>query len=215
MTRRIREAGLYPSIADEAVIANIYKLENRFEERIVRGGKGGKRAYVSYAGVEYRSNELSSGDKYIGHQITLEINPADISTIEAYDNTGVYIGKLKARGEYGTKSHSLKTRKQALQCARDRGKEKAEFDTPITALAQHLDAQAKVSKRAATRGDIIRREVGEPEISSRENNKYTVQPLEIGRALSDTADYSKMPSMEELANMTEKDLIDRLYKKVK
>lgn len=216
MKRRIREAGLYPSIADENVIAEIKKLENRFEERVVRGGTNGKRAYVSYAGAEYRSTELSTGDYYLGHKLTLEVNPLDISTVEAYDENGLYIGTLKARGEFGTKSHSLKTRKQSMQYARERGREKAEFDTPITAFSQHLDKQAKNSKRAATRGDIIRREIGDKPIStSNKETKYNIEPIEIGRILSDKADLSKMPTPEELENMTEKDLIDRFYRKVK
>lgn len=215
MTRRILEAGLYPSIADENLIADIERLENIFVERIVRGGKNGKRAYIAYEGVQYRSNELALGDKFIGHRITLEVNPRDISSVEAYDDDGTYIGTLTARGEFGTKSHSLKTRKAALEHARERGRAKSEFDTPITALTQHLDEQAKDSRRAATRGDIIRREIGDMEPSVRRNYKHNITPLEIGRTLSDTADFSNMPSDEEMKHMTEAELIDRLFRKAK
>lgn len=211
MERRIREAGLKPSIADKDTILEVEKLENRMVERVVRGGKGGKRAYVTYEGVEYRGGALSFGDRYIGHKVTLEVSPYDISTIEAYDEDGTYIGTLKARGEFGTKSHSLKTRKQARQYARERGREKAEFDTPITALTQHLDEQAKTSKRAATRGDIVRREMGEEEPSKRVSRKVTVTPLEIGRTYNEKADLSKMPTNEELEHMTQKELIERLF----
>ena len=55
MSRRIREAGLYPSIADDRLIADIMKLDNLFVERIVRGGRNGKRAYIAYEGTHYRS----------------------------------------------------------------------------------------------------------------------------------------------------------------
>mgnify|MGYP002677855626 CR=1 FL=1 len=214
MERRIREAGLKPSIADKETILEVEKLENRMFERVVRGGKNGKRAYVTFEGAEYRGDVLSCGDRYIGHKVTLEVSPYDISTVEAYEEDGTYIGTLKARGEFGTKSHSLKTRKQARQYARERGREKTEFDTPITALTQHLDKQAKTSKRAATRNDIVRREIGEEELSKRVNKKLIVSPMEIGRTLNDKADNSKMPSNEELEHMTQKQLIERLYGRV-
>lgn len=211
MERRIREAGLYPSIADNRTIEEVKKLENRFETRVVRGGKGGKRAYVAYAGSEYRSRILSSSDSLIGRKLTLEINPYDISTVTAYTEDGKYFDELTARGEFGTKSHSLKTRKQALEYARERGREKAEFDTPITALTQHLDEQAKTSKRAATRGDIVRREMGEGEPSRIEKRKPIVTPMEIGRTYNEKADMSKMPTNEELKHMSQKELIERLF----
>lgn len=156
------------------------------------------------------SDRKNAVNMYID-KVTLEVSPYDISTVEAYDEDGTYIGTLKARGEFGTKSHSLKTRKQARQYARERGREKAEFDTPITALTQHLDEQAKTSKRAATRGDIVRREMGKAEPSKQENRKVTVTPMEIGRTFNDKADISNMPTNEELEHMTQKELIERLY----
>ena len=211
MERRIRGAGLKPSIADKDTILEVEKLENQVVERVVRGGKNGKRAYVTYEGAEYRGEALSFGDRYIGHKVMLEVSPYDISTVDAYDEDGTYIGTLKARGEFGTKSHSLKTRKQARQYARERHREKAEFDTPITALTQHLDEQAKASKRSATRGDIVRREMGEEEPSKRVNRTVAVTPMEIGRTLNDKADNSRMPTSEELECMTQKELVERLF----
>lgn len=215
MARRIREAGLYPSIADERLIVDIMKLDNLFIERIVRGGKNGKRAYIAYEGSHYRSNELSVGDRYIGHKITLEVNPNDISTVDAYDEDGTLIGTLKARGEYGTKSHSLRTRKAALEHARERGRDKNQFDMPITALTQHLDQQARESRRAATRGDIVRREIGEetPSKKVRKNNEIGTE--DFGKILSDKANYDNLPTTEERRNMSSAELIERLYGKVK
>ena len=96
---------------------------------------------------------------YLGKNVQLLINPKDISQIEAYDETGKYIGLLKARGEYGTTSHSLKTRKLAEELARERKISKSNpFYKPISQLEDHLDEQAKTSRRAATRRDIVRRE---------------------------------------------------------
>ena len=164
---------------------------------MVRGRNNGKRAYVCYKGAEYRNTQLSTGDYFIGHKITLSVDPRDISTVEAYDETGEYIGTLKAYGEFGTKSHSLKTRQMALQHARERGRKKAEFDTPITALTQHLDHQAKESTRAATRRDIIRREMGAPLPSESAKNAISVEPFTPNRKFSERANLNNMPTAEE------------------
>lgn len=194
------------------MIEKIQKLNYLIEERIVRGRNNGKRAYIHYNGAEYRSTTLSSGDTYVGHKITLLVNPRDIRTVEAYDERGRYIGILKAYGEYGTKSHSLKTRKLALQHARERGRDKAEFDTPISALRQHLDKQAKKSKRAATRGDIVRRETGAPLPSEqKKNTEITVEPFITNRKYSEQNDLSNMPTAEEADRMTSKELIERMW----
>ncbi len=159
LERRVKQSGLMPSIADAEMLKTVEKLDYVNEERTVRGGKNGRRPYIHYMNADYRCPELSTTGMYLGKNVQLLINPKDISQIEAYDETGKYIGLLKARGEYGTTSHSLKTRKLAEELARERKISKSNpFYKPISQLEDHLDEQAKTSRRAATRRDIVRRE---------------------------------------------------------
>ncbi len=160
LKRRVLENGMYPTIADDETIKNIEKLNYIIDTRIVRGGTkvSGRRPYINYQGTEYRCSELSVNEEYIGETITLYINPRDISELEAYSSKGYFIGVLRARGEYGTRSHSLKTRKNAQKLARERGRDKLEFDTPVTAYEQTLRKKGETSKRDATKADIVRRE---------------------------------------------------------
>lgn len=160
MRKKIYEAGMFPTLADKELRKEVDQLGYMVDTRTVRGGKNGKRAYINYEGSEYRSNELSITNAYVGQKITILINPRDISTVEAYAEDGHYIGTLKARGEFGQKSHSIKTRKLANKLARERGRAKLEFDTPIAAVENHLNNEGKTSRRKATKAEIIRREQG-------------------------------------------------------
>lgn len=160
MRKKIFEAGMSPTLADASMMKAIEQLDYRTTTRKVVGGKNGKRAYINFLGSEYRSNELSLTGTYIGQTITIIYNPRDISYVEAYTKNGLYIGTLIARGEFGTKSHSVKTRKNVKKFARERGREKLEFDTPITAYEQSLYDKGKKDRRSATKADIVRREQG-------------------------------------------------------
>ena len=97
---------------------------------------------------------------YLGKEITLLVDPRDLSEIEAYTEAGVFIGKLRARGEFGTKSHSLKTRRNARKLARDRGMDKLGFNPAISVYEQSLNQKGKENRRDATKADIVRREIG-------------------------------------------------------
>lgn len=172
MYKKVFEAGMMPTLADDTMKNVISKLDYRTDTRKVRGGKNGKRAYITFMGSEYRSNQLSLTGNYIGTEIKIIYNPRDISTLEAYTSDGTYIGTLHAKGEFGTKSHSIKTRKNAMRLARERGREKLEFDTPITAYEKYLNDSGSSNRRNATKADIIRREQGKANYSETiENNK--------------------------------------------
>jgi len=166
MRRRVFDNGMFPTIANEEMLKDIVKLNYLTDTRVVRGGKNGKRAYINYEGSEYRCNELSVSGQYIGQTITLSINPKDISEIDAYDEKGIFIGTLRARGEFGTKSHSIKTRKAANKLARERGFNKLDFNPAISAYEQSLNKKGKTNRRDATKADILRREIGNKNITN-------------------------------------------------
>lgn len=163
MRKKIFEAGMMPTIADENMISVVKKLNFRTDTRKVIGGtKSGKRAYINFMGAEYRSNKLALTGNYIGQTITIQYNPKDISTVDAYAPDGLFIDTLIARGEFGTKSHSVKTRKNAIRFAREQGRKKQDYNTPIATYEEHLNDKGKKSRRAATQADIVRREQGKP-----------------------------------------------------
>ena len=161
MSCKLYQAGLYPYVADEdMIISVIERLNMRMDKRTVRGrATHGKHAYIQFMGTEYRSKILSATEHYLGQSLTILYDPRDISSIEAYDQDGRYIDTLKASGEFGTKSHSVRTRKNALKLAKERGRSKLIFDTPIDAYISSLDDKGKKSRRNATRADIVRREI--------------------------------------------------------
>ncbi len=160
MRKRIFDNGMYPTIADKTIKEKVERLNYLVEKRTVRGGNNGKRAYINYEGAEYRSYELSGTGIFIGKEITLLVDPRDVSEIEAYTEDGSFIGKLRAKGEFGTKSHSLKTRRNARKLAKERSMDKLDFNPAISAYEQSLNQKGKNSRRDATKADIVRREIG-------------------------------------------------------
>ncbi|MCR4657823.1 MAG: Mu transposase C-terminal domain-containing protein [Lachnospiraceae bacterium] len=160
MRRRIFDGGMRPTIANDEEVGVVEKLNRIAVRRIVRGGKG-KRAYINYECAEYRGAELSATNEYIGRPVTLIVDPRDVSEVEAYDVDGRYIGTLKARGEFGTRSHSLKTRKGANRLARERGRETGNpFDPAVSVYERQLNEKGRAGRRDATKADIVRREAG-------------------------------------------------------
>ena len=209
MQKKVFEAGMIPTIADKNMQKIINELNYVADTRKVIGGKNGKRGYINFMGTEYRSNELSLTGSYIGETITIFYNPRDISTLEAYAADGSYIGTLKARGEFGTKSHSLKTRKIANQLARERGRQHLEFDTPITAIEQHLAETGKKSRRDATKADIIRRERKHDDVKIKEQESKKDKITELSNKLKDAKDLK----FEDIKDLTPEELYEVMYGK--
>ena len=206
MRVKVFDAGMKPYIADDDMIAAIDMLNLRTEECYVRGhAKKGKRPYVQFMGTEYRSRILSSSETYVGQKIQIIYDPRDISTIQAYTLDGCPIGTLTARGEFGTKSHSVKTRKNAMKLARERGRSKLDFDTPIEAYMEHLKKEGRKSRRAATKADIVRREAGLPLPSEKKSEKNNV--IELKKIV----DTNKKLSSEDIKNLSTEELYSILF----
>lgn len=89
-------------------------------------------------GAEYRNNVLARCPELIGHKIHLSINPDDISSIMAYSEDGKELGFLTATGEWGTRSHSLKTREWVNRLAAENKSSGKKIYTPLSDLHQEL-----------------------------------------------------------------------------
>ena len=206
MERKIREYGMIPTIASERKIEEVKKLMYHTATRRVCGGsKNGKRPYISYMNAQYRNDLLAASNIYLGKEITLLINPDDVSTVEAFTEDGTALGILYANGEYGQKSHSLKSRKLINQYAKQNQLNNRTFDTPITAYEQELERRSPYSKRDRTKADILRREENRQTLI--EQKKQRVEDSAPATNIRKETNGKKfMPSVEEVKHMSAEDM---------
>lgn len=196
MKRKLDHTCLIPASLDEEKRADVEKLLWFTVQRTVRGGSSkGKRAYVQYENAIYRNNLLSSGDSYVGQKITLLVDPEDVSSVEAYAADGTYLGELDALGEYGKKSHSLKSRRSMAKLARGNNRNNMKFSTPVSDYEEHLRNKAVSSRRDATKADILRREMGKPTIEERREQDHEVIDFNEKRECITTCDSGKPVSI--------------------
>ncbi len=212
MRQKVYEAKMIPcSAMDSEIKKAVDRLSLRTDTRVIRGRTSrGKHPYVHFLGSEYRTRSHILNDNHIGTKIQIIYDPRDITYIEAYTMDGRFLGKMYARGEFGTKSHSVKTRQNAIKLARERARNHLEFDTPISAYMEHLKKEGRKNRRAATRADIVRREAGLPEISSAEQmNTANIIKLE------ETVSYENRLKYEDIKEMTPEELYNALFEEKK
>lgn len=206
MERKIREYGMMPTIASERKIKEINRLMYRTETRRVCGGiKNGKRPYISYENAQYRNDALASSNIYLGKEITLLINPDDVSTIEAFTKDGIPLGTLRANGERGQKPHSLKSRQAINHYAKQNKLDNRTFSTPITAYEQELERRAPYSKRDRTKADILRREEGKPTLAE-QRKLHQEDPAPVISIRNSANKAGNIPSAEEVQHMTAEEM---------
>jgi len=188
MRRRIIDSGMQPCIANNEMKRKVCELTNIVDRRTVHGNiKRGKRPYITYEGVEYRNKVLSESAGLIEQQLIIEVNPDDISSIHAYFADGSDFGTLMATGEWGMKSHSLKTRREALRLARENKKNSEPFFAPLTDLEKELDKRAETQRRARTKAARVRAEQKRSVVKEKTESvpsvnekKYTLGTLSTG-----------------------------------
>jgi len=159
MKERIKNAGMIPCISDAKMKEAAKGLTHLTVERTVRGTfSSGKRPYISYEGVEYRNEAISISDHLVGTKLFIEVNPDDISSVLAYTEDGIELGYLSAVGIWGRRSHSLKTRKEALKFANSNKTKNSPFYASLTGYEDELRNRAAQSRGARTKSGRIRRE---------------------------------------------------------
>ena len=197
---------MMPSLASEKKIAEIKNLLYHTETRKVCGGKQtGKRPYINFMNAQYRNDLLASSNTYVGKNITVLINPDDVSTLEAYSMDGIPLGMLKANGEQGMRAHSLRSRKAINQFAKQNKLNNHTPASPITAYEQELERRAPYSKRDRTKADILRREEGK-KILSEQDDYQQVNLAPTDKKNESVHIQRNIPSVEEVKNMTAEEM---------
>lgn len=187
MQLRIIEAGMQPCIADAAMKRKVYELTNITEIKTIRGSvKHGKRPYITYKGTEYRNDILSQSMGLIGQKLIIDINPDDISTIRGFFEDGTELGILTAVGEWGRRSHSLKTREEAMKLANYNKQKNNPFYAPLTELENELNERASNERRARTKAARIRAEQGKELKEDTPDTSPNIVPMSVPTHLTNS-----------------------------
>ena len=178
MERKVNVARIMPhKLKDPEKVSDLVSF---FIDRVVRGGsETGRRPYVTYMGVRYRGDVLSSNMVYVGKKIRILVNPEDISHVKAYDGD-TFLDELQAAGSYGGTKHSIKTRKLAQKNAKDNLRENTVFSQQVADLSEDLRARSASSKKARTRAATIRREANGTDKLNK-SKKAEVIPIDDGK----------------------------------
>lgn len=152
MTQRIQHRGMYPRLLEEEKRNDLDFFTLSFTREVKGSKEKGKRPYINYEGVEYTSTLMGRNYSLSGKTIKLAINIDDISVIKAYLPDGSELDYLRAKGAWGKKPHSLRTRKIVNKLVRE-GKLRLSDDEPaVDTFARYLeskDSKAAMSELAA------------------------------------------------------------------
>jgi putative transposase len=142
--------------------------------RTVSGNiKEGKRPFVHYMGVNYKSEVLSNSPHLIGTELTLLINIEDIRTLRAFLPDGSEFGYLRGLGAWGLTPHSLRTRKAINKLKKERKIFFNKYQDPFEIYHAYKAGKAKTGKRERNQLAQLQRELNEAEENHNEpDEKY-------------------------------------------
>jgi hypothetical protein len=114
---------------------------------------------------------------------------------------------LTASGEWGGKSHSIKTREAALKRQKNNLNLNSPFAPVIDGLEQQYRERGMKNRRDRTKADIIRKEKGEP-LLSEQYEKKKVDRKNIVHLEKKCENYTK-EQLDEIGNLS----IEEAYKR--
>lgn len=141
------ERGVLPNLIPEEKRNEVTFLTHYSKCTIKGNIKQGKRPFIYYEGVIYRSDVLSHSAALIGTQLDLLINIDDLRTIRAYLPDGSEFGLLTAHGKWGVTPHSLKIRKIINKLKAEKKINFTMYDNPLEIYNQYLSSQLQNSKK--------------------------------------------------------------------
>jgi len=189
------EAGVTPRLLEKSKQSDLLFLQTTIT-RTVRGNvRSGKRPYIQYEGVEYRSETLALSAHLIGQELTLHVNVDDLRTIRAFLPDGSELGFLAAAGKWSITPHTLQIRKTINQMVLRKLIHFTQWDDPIFVYFDYKSRAAKEGERgAANKVAHVQNVIKKQKISSMIENQMlvlnqehqTIASLDQARKLTNT-----------------------------
>ncbi|MBT2292136.1 hypothetical protein J7E73_23975 [Paenibacillus albidus] len=210
MEKRIRETGLLPRRLEDDKRSEMLFMQTSIK-RTVRGSlKSGRKPYIQYEGVEYRSERLANSAYLLNSELVLHVNVDDLRTLKAFLPDGSEFGYLIASGRWSLTAHSLQTRRAINSLVLKKLIHYTTWDDPIFVYTDYLMSQknSKKSTNKITQVNEIRRK--KPTDSTTEQSK-ALEEAKVQHELLDKVREEQI-NREKLNEM---DNYDRLIKQFK
>lgn len=136
--------------------SKVFQYDMHFEATI---GSDHKRPVVRALSARYSNDVLAKAFGLIGRRVTVLANSEDVRTVECILDNGSSLGTLFVERRWRQTAHSLITRREITRLV-NKGVIKDTNDLPVK-FRQHLEIQARKSRRAAAMLAKVRLEQGE------------------------------------------------------
>ncbi|KGP81919.1 MULTISPECIES: hypothetical protein [Paenibacillus] len=210
LEKRMNTSGLMPRILEEDKRSEILFMQT-IQKRTIRGSlKSGKKPYIEYEGVPYRSDRLANLAYLINTEITLHVNVDDLRTLKAFLPDGSELGYLTASGRWSLTPHSLQTRKAINSLVRKKLIHLTTWDDPIFVYTNYIMNQKKSKKMVNKQIKIMEESTYKPDNAPSEQKKA----LEEASFQHERLDKVRQEQMykEQLSEMEDYDRLAKQFK---
>lgn len=142
-------AGLLPRLLEEEKRREVLFMQTTLSRTIRGSVKSGKKPYIQFEGVEYRSEKLAHSAHLINKELVIHVNVDDLRTIRAFLSDGSEFDYLTAAGKWSITPHTLQTRKAINSLVRRRLVYLTTWDDPLFIYTEYLMKNAANGKRGA------------------------------------------------------------------
>lgn len=150
------DKGYIPRVMPEEKRSDVNFLALHAQRTVKGSVKEGRRPFINYEGVEYRSEVLSRSPDFIGTKLDLIVNMDDLRVIKAFLPDGSEFGMLTASGKWGISPHTLQVRKQINRLRNQKLLHYTSSDDPIQCYQRYLEKNAKNNKSNRNRLEHMR-----------------------------------------------------------
>ncbi|RCW40582.1 hypothetical protein [Paenibacillus prosopidis] len=165
--------------------------------RTIRGSlASGRRPYIQYEGVEYRSDKLANSAYLINKDLIIHVNVDDLRTIKAFLEDGSEFGYLTAAGKWSLTPHSLQTRRAINSLVHRKLIHYTTWEDPIFVYTDYLMNNASEGKRGIVNKVTHVREASIDSSKHIDAPEEQVKALESARKYNEALDKARELSMK-------------------